>query len=79
MKEVIGDDDNENDDLDEDKEEDLEIVHEYFQCPTGSVVMSALDTLSIFGIFNYASVKGAVMALTSKIKTLLINRRNRLR
>ena len=57
LKKVIGVDD---DDLDEDKEEeeeDLEIVHESFQYLTGSVVMSALGTLSIFGMFNDAFVK----------------------
>ena len=50
-KEVIGDDDDDDDDadnLDEDKEEEnLEIFDESFQCPIGSVVMSALNTLSI--------------------------------
>ena len=52
LKKVIGDDDDDDDDddndddLDEEKEkEDLEIVDESFQCPTGSMVMSALDTL----------------------------------
>ena len=42
--------------------------------PTGSVVISALDTLSISGMFNDTSVKNDVMALTSKM-TFLINRR----
>ena len=41
LKEVIRDDgDDDDDDLDEGKEgENLEIVNESFQCPTGSVVM----------------------------------------
>ena len=50
LKEVIGDDDDDDyaDNLDEDKEEEnLEIFDESFQCPIGSVVMSALNTLSI--------------------------------
>ena len=42
--------------------------------PSGSVVMSALDTLSISGMFNDTSVKNDVMVLTSKM-TLLINHR----
>ena len=72
MKEAISDDDN--DDLDVDKEEkDLEIVNEFYQCPTGSIVTSALDTLSIFGMFNDVYVKNNVTALTSKKETLLIN------
>ena len=80
MKEVIGggggdddddDDDDEEeeeeDDLHEDKEEeDLKIVYESCPCPTASVVMSVLDTLSIFGMFNDASVKDDAMAWTSK-------------
>ena len=67
LKEVIA---YNNNDLDEVKEEeDLEIVDESFQCPTGSLVMSALDTLSIFGMFNDASVTDEVMALASKIET----------
>ena len=61
LKEVVSDD---GDDLDKDKEkEDLEIVNESIQCWTGSVVMSALDTLSMFGIFNDASVKDDIIAL----------------
>ena len=60
LKEVVSDDD----DLDKDKEkEDLEIVNESIQCWTGSVVMSALDTLSMFGIFNDASAKDDIIAL----------------
>ena len=74
LKEVIGDDD---DDLDEEKEEDLEIVDESFLCPTESVVMSARDTLSIFQMFNDASVKVDVIALPSKIETSLTNRRKK--
>ena len=62
LREVIGDDD----DLNEDKEEDLELVGKSYQSPTGSVVISGLNTLSIFGIFNDASVKDNVMTLTSK-------------
>ena len=62
LREVIGDDD----DLNEDKEEDLELVDKFYQSPTGSVVISGLNTLSIFGIFNDASVKDNVMTLTSK-------------
>ena len=78
LKEVISDDDDDDDDdddrddddLDEDKEEeDLELVDESFQCPIGSVVMSSLDTLSIFGMFNNVSVKDDVITLTSKIET----------
>ena len=37
--------------------------------------MSSLETLSIFGLINDASVKDDVMALTYKIETLLINHR----
>ena len=71
--EIVDDDDY--DDLDEDKEEkDLEIVDESSQYSTRSVVMSVLDTFPIFGMFNDASVKENVLALTSKTKTLLINR-----
>ena len=74
LKELIGDDDDDDDDdLGEDKEEDLEILHESFQFATGSVVMSALHTLAIFGMFNDTSVKDVFMALTCKIETLLIN------
>ena len=76
LKELIGDDDDDDDDdddLGEDKKEDLEILHESFQCAAGSVVMSALHTLAIFGMFNDTSVKDVFMALTCKIETLLIN------
>ena len=54
--------------------ENLEKVDESFQCSTGFIIMSALDTLSIFGIFNDASVKYDLMVLISKIETLLTNR-----
>lgn len=68
------DDDNDDDDNDLDKKKeykDLEIVNKSFQWPTEFVVMSALYfsllfTLSIFGMFNNASVTDAAMALTSK-------------
>lgn len=52
------------------KEEQLDLVYEPFQCPTKSVVMSALETLSIFGMCTDASVKDNVLALTSKIEKL---------
>ena len=80
LKEVFGDDDDDDaadDDSDEDKKQfeiDFEIVDESFQCPTGSMVMSGLDTLSVSGMFNDTSVKGDVMAMPSKIETLLMNR-----
>ena len=64
LKEMIGDDDGNDDNLDKgNEEEDLEIVDESFQCPPGSVVMSTLDTISIF-----ESVRDDVMALISKKK-----------
>ena len=57
LKEVIINDDDNYNDSDEDKEEeDLDIVDESFQCPTGSEAISALGTLSIFGMFNDASI-----------------------
>ena len=64
LKEMIGDDDGNDDNLDTgNEEEDLEIVDESFQCPPGSVVMSTLDTISIS-----ESVKDDVMPLISKKK-----------
>ena len=67
LKEVVRDDDID-DDLDKEREKDFQIIDESFQCLTGSVIMTAVDTLSIFGMF--ASVKDNVMALASKIETL---------
>ena len=64
LKEMIGDDAGNDDNLDKgNEEEDLEIVDESFQCPPGSVVMSTLDTISIS-----ESVKDDVMALISQKK-----------
>ena len=64
LKEMIGDDGGNDDNLDKgNEEEDLEIVDESFQYPPGSVVMSTLDTISIS-----ESVKDDVMALISKKK-----------
>ena len=53
---IINDDDNYNDSDEDKEEEDLDIVDESFQCPTGSEAISALGTLSIFGMFNDASI-----------------------
>ena len=69
LKELIGDDndDDNDDDDDDDDDEDLGEDKEEEQCATGSVVMSALGTLAIFGMFNDTSVKDVSMALTCKI------------
>ena len=59
--------------LDVDRE-DLGVVDESFQFPTGWVVMPALETLPAFWICIDTFVKDT-MALTSKIENLLISRR----
>ena len=66
LKQVISDDFDDNINENKDKE-DLEIVDESFQCPIGSMLMSTLEALSIFGMLNGASVGDGVMALASKI------------
>ena len=69
--EVVGDPD---DDLHDINYED-EILDESLECPKSAEVMSALETLSMFGMFTDAAVNDDVMSLTCKIKKLLINRR----
>ena len=70
LNEVLGDPD---DYLNTDWE-DLDVVNELFECPTSSVVISALQTLYVLGIGTDASVKDNVMALASKIAKLSIRR-----
>ena len=52
-----------------------EILDESLECPKSAEMISALETLSMFGVFTDAAVNDDAMSLTCKIEKLLINRR----
>ena len=52
-------------------DEELDLVYESFECPTKSMVMLALETLSTFGMCADPSVKNNGKPLASKIENLL--------